>query len=77
MGAENVKIHFLHKNISEEESFEWERYWIKYFGRRDNGTGQLTNHTDGGEGTSGHPAWNRGKPGTMLGKNILKKLNGR
>ena len=54
IGVKNVKVHFLHKDISEEEAFSWERYWIKYFGRIDNGTGQLTNHTDGGEGISGH-----------------------
>ncbi len=54
IGVENVKVYFLHKDISEEEAFEWEAYWIKYLGRRDNGTGQLTNHTDGGEGMSGY-----------------------
>ena len=53
IGAKNVKVHFLHKDISEEEAFRWEKYWIKYLGRQDNGTGQLTNHSDGGEGVSG------------------------
>ncbi len=53
IGVDNIKIHFLHKDISEEEAFKWEAYWIKYLGRKDNGTGQLTNHTDGGEGNSG------------------------
>lgn len=53
VGVSNVKIHFLHKNISEKESFSWESYWIKYIGRRDLGTGTLCNLTDGGEGTSG------------------------
>lgn len=55
LGADQVKVHFLHENLTEQEAYHWERYWIKYLGRRDNGTGQLTNHTDGGEGTSG---WN-------------------
>ena len=49
----NVKVHFLHKNLTEEEAFHWERYWIKYIGRRDLGEGTLCNLTDGGEG-SGH-----------------------
>lgn len=53
VGVANVKIHFLHKDISEEESFSWERYWIKYIGRRDKGEGTLCNLTDGGEGQSG------------------------
>ncbi len=60
IGVDNVKVHFLHKNLTEEDAFKWEVYWIKYLGRRDLGTGQLTNHTDGGEGGS-HPAWNKGK----------------
>ena len=53
IGVDNVKVHFLHKNLAETEAFSWEKYWIKYFGRRDNGTGQLVNLTDGGEGNSG------------------------
>ncbi|KKK56525.1 hypothetical protein LCGC14_3063640 [marine sediment metagenome] len=54
VSAKNVKIHFLHKNISEEEVFYWERYWIKYIGRRDKKEGSLCNLTDGGEGPSGY-----------------------
>jgi len=53
VGNSNVKIHFLHKDISEEEAFRWERYWIKYIGRRDLKEGTLCNLTDGGEGQSG------------------------
>jgi len=53
VGADNIKTHFLHENLIEEEAFHWEKYWIKYLGRRDNGTGQLCNLTDGGEGSSG------------------------
>lgn len=54
IGIKNVRSYFLHKDLTEEQAFYWEKYWIKYFGRIDNGTGQLTNHTDGGEGISGH-----------------------
>ena len=78
LGVANIKIHFLHKDISEEEAFSWERYWIKYFGRIDNGTGQLTNHTDGGDGISGFKRSEdtkrriseklKGHPGAMKGK---------
>ena len=53
VGIANTKIHFLHKNLIEKEAFYWERYWIKYIGRRDKGEGTLCNLTDGGEGDSG------------------------
>lgn len=54
VGANNIKIYFLHENITEEEAFSWESYWIKYIGRRDLGTGTLCNLTDGGEGVKGY-----------------------
>lgn len=65
IGSENIKVHFLHKDLTGEEAIKYERYWIKYLGRKDNGTGQLTNHTDGGEGSGGY---NKGRPGPMRGK---------
>lgn len=55
VGVPNVRIHFLHKNLTEKESFYWERYWIKYIGRKDKKEGSLCNLTDGGEGISGMP----------------------
>ena len=71
IGRENVKVHFLHKGLTEEETICWEKYWIKYLGRKDNGTGQLTNHTDGGEGLSGHIMSAEHK------ENLSKALKGR
>lgn len=53
IGIENITIHKLHKNITEQESFYWEKYWIKYIGRRNTKEGTLCNLTDGGEGASG------------------------
>ena len=53
VGVNNIKIHFLHENLTEKEAFSWESYWIKYIGRRDLGQGSLVNLTDGGEGSSG------------------------
>jgi len=53
VGAANVKVRFLHRNLTEEEAFSREKYWIKHYGRRDLGTGTLCNLTDGGEGSSG------------------------
>lgn len=54
VGVDNVQMHFLHKDLTEKEALQQERYWIKYYGRRDLGLGPLCNLTDGGEGTSGH-----------------------
>ena len=42
-------------DLTEEEAFEVEKFYIKEYGRRDLGTGNLVNFTDGGEGTSGRP----------------------
>ena len=40
-------------HATEAEAFESEMAFIKWFGRKDNGTGVLRNLTDGGEGVSG------------------------
>jgi hypothetical protein len=52
--ANNSNIRFIIENISEDDAFMWEVFWIAEFGRIDLGTGCLRNLTDGGEGTSGH-----------------------
>jgi hypothetical protein len=46
------RIVFLRTGLSEDEAFEWERFYIKHYGRIDLGTGILRNATDGGDGTS-------------------------
>jgi hypothetical protein len=46
-------IILLEENITEQEAFEKEKYWIKRIGRRDLGLGPLVNFTDGGDGVSG------------------------
>jgi len=47
------RIVFIHQELSELQAFILERYYIRWFGRKDNHTGVLRNKTDGGEGTSG------------------------
>jgi hypothetical protein len=46
----------LRKDLPEGKAFEWEKFYIKHYGRIDLGTGILRNLTDGGEGQSGRIA---------------------
>ena len=46
-------IVMLETNLSEIGALALERRYIKWYGRKDNGTGTLLNLTDGGEGPSG------------------------
>jgi len=51
--ADPLNIVILAGNLYEKDALQLEMNLIYLYGRKDNGTGILINHTDGGEGVSG------------------------
>ncbi len=65
-GVENFIIEELENNITEQEAFDREKFWIIFFNSRDPNVGM--NLTDGGEGVSGLK-WNEDSRDKIRGSN--------
>lgn len=70
------RVEILHKDISLEEALQIEQDLILKYGRKDLGTGHLSNMTDGGEGTHGLIGFWKGKkqPDSMIAKRVASSV---
>jgi hypothetical protein len=59
--TDNKNIVFLERNLSNIGACALERRMIRWYGRKDHGTGILLNRTNGGEGAPGSTSWLKGK----------------
>lgn len=67
------EVQIIKENLTWEQACVAEIFWIKTFGRRDRGEGELVNLTDGGDGNN-RDVWNRGvKLGPMSEEQKAKR----
>jgi len=65
------QIVIMESNLTEIGALALERFYIRWYGRKDNGTGILRNMTDGGEGVHNRVGWKHSEET----KNKIKESN--
>lgn len=71
-------IIIMEKDLTEVGSLALERFYIKWYGRKDLNSGILRNMTDGGDGSTNIIPWNKSIPRTdKEKKNISNSLKGK